>query len=96
MSPPFLWLLALKLSKSEQSTEGSKRHNQMGVGVGWGVGELFAGPQPKPTAILAWLSWARPRPPSGWPDWVLPGDRMQRQQPSRLAGRAAQICSRDF
>lgn len=68
----------------------------MGVGVGWGVGELFAGPQPKPTAILAWLSWARPRPPSGWPDWVLPGDRMQRQQPSRLAGRAAQICSRDF
>lgn len=57
------------------------------------AGRLFAGPQPKPTATLAWPSWALP--PS-WLDWVLPGDRMQRQQPSSLAGRAAQICSIDF
>lgn len=67
---PLSLLLALKLSKSEQSKAGSERPNQMGVGVGWsvcgGTGTgLFAGPQPKPTAILAWPSWALPAPLAG-------------------------------
>lgn len=86
---PLSLLLALKLSKSEQSTVGSERPNQMGVGVGWSGGGAVCRTTAKANCYPSLAFLSPPRPPC-WPDWVLPRDRMQRQQqPSRLAGRAS-------